>query len=83
MSFHLYFVYLKFHLFNFQSDNTGTVATKDRLKEENGTSLTNGKSPTEPSSNEEASAVPINENLFTEEDLEDLDEELKDLDLDE
>lgn len=59
-------------------DDTGTVATNDRLKQAEGSSvLTNGI-------NEEqsTSAVPINENLFVDDDLEDLEDELDSLDVD-
>lgn len=66
-------------------DGSGTLATEDRLKEqetleeeENGTEVT-----TNGIEDLGASAIPINENLFLEEDLDALDEELKDLDLEE
>lgn len=65
-------------------DGTGTIATEDRLKPESkdeNTTLTNGES--RPDSANQESAVPINENLFTEDDLEGLDDELNDLDLEE
>lgn len=63
-------------------DGSGTVAAEDRL--------TNGQqeSPPESTSNssetviKDAGAVPINENLFMDEDLEGLEDELNDLDLD-
>lgn len=62
-------------------DGTGTIASEDRLKPTQ-------PSPEEPSSSNDsaaqedgASAVPINENLFLEEDLDGLDQELEDLDL--
>ncbi|XP_015833704.1 zinc finger CCCH domain-containing protein 15 homolog isoform X2 [Tribolium castaneum] len=55
-------------------DGTGTVASEDRLKT---------SSKVTENGEEGASAVPINENLFLEEDLEALDEELNDLDLEE
>lgn len=75
-----------------ESDGSGTQALEDRLKaqqnvyngsispSENGNSETDntGLSP----SNEGASAVPIDENLFVDDDLDDLDEELGDLGLD-
>lgn len=51
------------------------MASEDRLKA-NSEVLENGIE-------EGASAVPINENLFLEEDLDALDEELNDLDLEE
>lgn len=59
-----------------EADGTGTVATEDRLKKvesvnENSTS-----------NSADVGAVPINENLFLDEDLDALDEELKDLDID-
>jgi len=59
-------------------DGTGTVATDDRLK----------GAAAEPEPEEQASAqdvvdaTPFNENLFLDEDLEGLDEQLNDLDLD-
>lgn len=51
-----------------EADDTGTIAAEDRLKQ----------NPPE----EAAAAVPINENLFTEDDLNGLDDELDDLDMD-
>lgn len=60
-----------------EADGTGTVATEDRLK--------NVEPANEDSSSNAAAdvgAVPINENLFLDEDLDALDEELKDLDID-
>ncbi|KAI5637487.1 hypothetical protein NE865_09774 [Phthorimaea operculella] len=60
-----------------EADDTGTRATDDRLEQLN-KGLSNGdKESNEDSSNAEA-AVPINENLFLDEDL---DEELEGLDL--
>lgn len=56
-------------------DDTGTIANPDRLKDKPSTSATTENGSLE---NE---AVPINENLFLEEDLDGLDEELDDLDL--
>lgn len=73
---HYVFLYLNVAI---QADNSGTVATEDRLqsqKTEEDEAPTNGVA-------EEASAVPINENLFVDEDLDALDDELKDLDLEE
>lgn len=58
-------------------DGTGTVAKEDRFKEENKSNGDDGNAV------EGASAVPINENLFLEEDLDGLDEELNDLELEE
>lgn len=68
-------------LLMFQVDGTGTVATDDRFQ----------KSKEEPSNKPEESsqanglvtddAGPINEDLFMDEDLEGLDDELNDLDL--
>lgn len=58
-----------------ESDGTGTVATEDRLKKAEG-------EDEQPSSSAEVGAVPINENLFLDEDLDALDEELNDLDID-
>lgn len=55
-------------------DGTGTVAAEDRLKS---SEKQNGSSETA----EDVAAVPINENLFLDEDLDELDEELKDLDM--
>jgi len=66
-----------------ESDNTGTIATEDRLKanvakeQSLSSGLSNGFTVGEGSS-----AVPINENLFVDDDLEDLDEELDSLDID-
>lgn len=61
-----------------EADGTGTVATEDRLKKV--------EPANEDSSSNNAAAdvgpVPINENLFLDEDLDALDEELKDLDID-
>ena len=60
-----------------QVDESGTQAINDRLKFPDGSSnniQVNGIG-------DEASAVPINENLFTEEDLDALDDELQDLEL--
>lgn len=50
-------------------DGSGTVAPEDRLIKR------------DDSAKEDASAVPINENLFLDEDLDELDEELKGMDL--
>lgn len=55
-----------------EADGTGTVAAEDRLKK-----------PPEENGIDEAAGVPINENLFTEEDLDGLDEELDGLDIEE
>ncbi|KAK2588334.1 hypothetical protein KPH14_004351 [Odynerus spinipes] len=64
-----------------ETDTTGiTVASTDRLKA-NGTSEDNKDSTV--TVGEGAAALAINENLFMEEDLEDLEEELGDLDLEE
>uniref|UniRef100_A0A1B6KGY2 Zinc finger CCCH domain-containing protein 15 n=1 Tax=Graphocephala atropunctata TaxID=36148 RepID=A0A1B6KGY2_9HEMI len=62
-----------------EADNSGTVATEDRLK--NGVANGEATSP-ESSSEEGAAAVPINENLFLDDDLGDLEEELDELALD-
>lgn len=56
-------------------DGTGTVAAEDRLKS---VAPTNDDSP----ATEGVESIPINENLFLDEDLDALDEELKDLDID-
>lgn len=64
-----------------ETDSTGiTVASTDRLKT-NGTSEDNKDNTV--TVGEGATALAINENLFMEEDLEDLEEELGDLDLEE
>lgn len=55
-------------------DGTGTVATEDRFKD---VPVDNPEACIEGA----AAAVPINENLFLEDDLADLDNELDDLDL--
>ncbi|KAF2892767.1 hypothetical protein ILUMI_13402 [Ignelater luminosus] len=64
-----------------ESDNTGTIATEDRLIDniniEESPTISNGLTV-----GEGTSAVPINENLFIDDDLEDLDEELDSLDID-
>ncbi|RZB41643.1 zinc finger CCCH domain-containing protein 15 -like [Asbolus verrucosus] len=62
-------------------DGTGTVATEERLQGTN--SDPDSKASVNGSEPDGASAVPINENLFLEEDLDALDEELNDLDLEE
>ncbi|XP_066995926.1 zinc finger CCCH domain-containing protein 15 homolog [Anabrus simplex] len=69
-------------------DGTGTQAANDRLKNVNGEVgiHANGVEEDGPHvnvvGNDSAAAVPINENLFTEEDLDDLEDSLNDLDLD-
>lgn len=64
-------------------DGTGTVAPEDRFK----ASETPSDEPSSSKSNAQTDgaggAVPINENLFLEDDLDDLDQELEDLDLEE
>lgn len=60
-------------------DGSGTIATEDRLKQSN----ENENSAVTTTFSNNAEAVPINENLFLEEDLDALDEELQDLDIDE
>ncbi|KAG8316583.1 hypothetical protein J6590_047724 [Homalodisca vitripennis] len=62
-----------------EADNSGTVAAEDRLK--NGVANGEASSPESPSE-EGAAAVPINENLFLDDDLGDLEEELDELALD-
>ncbi|XP_044751101.1 zinc finger CCCH domain-containing protein 15 homolog [Coccinella septempunctata] len=57
-------------------DGSGTIAAEDRLKQPSTSEISDN------SSSKEAGAIPINENLFLEEDLDALDEELKDLDID-
>lgn len=73
---------LNFFIFFKQVDGTGTVATQDRLKPTDKPEVIaqeNGESPT----NEDVvDATPFNENLFLDEDLDGLDDELNDLDLD-
>ncbi|XP_012281106.1 zinc finger CCCH domain-containing protein 15 homolog [Orussus abietinus] len=65
-----------------EADSTGiTVAEKDRLANKLNSQV-NGE-PSSTASAEGATALAINENLFTEEDLEGLEEELGDLDLEE
>ncbi|PZC78747.1 zinc finger CCCH domain-containing protein 15 homolog [Helicoverpa armigera] len=65
-----------------EADDTGTKATEDRLQQLNqGLENGNGDGPessSEAPASEDAAAVPINENLFLDEDL---DEELQNLDL--
>lgn len=56
-------------------DGSGTVASDDRFKNEPTSSST--------ANGEETSAVPINENLFLDEDLDALDDELQDLEIEE
>lgn len=58
-------------------DGTGTLATEDRFKADEPSSSTSQ----EAADGTASSAVPINENLFLEEDLDGLDEELEDLEL--
>lgn len=60
--------------YHFQVDGTGTIAKEDRLKSENKT-VENG------TTENTIIDVPINENLFLDDDLEGLDEELNDLEL--
>ncbi|KAF7271320.1 zinc finger CCCH domain-containing protein 15 homolog [Rhynchophorus ferrugineus] len=60
-------------------DGTGTLATEDRFKAEEPSSSTSQQQ--QPADDTASSAVPINENLFLEEDLDGLDEELEDLEL--
>lgn len=65
-----------------ESDNTGTIATNEcrlnnDINKEESPTITNGLTV-----GEGTSAVPINENLFVDDDLEDLDEELDSLDVD-
>lgn len=65
-------------------DGTGTVAMTDRLhaedkSESSTTAQENGESPT---NEDTVDATPFNENLFLDEDLDGLDDELNDLDLD-
>lgn len=64
-------------LISSQVDGTGTVAAEDRLKsnEEASTSSAQGSSDV-------VDATPFNENLFLDEALDGLDEQLNDLDLD-
>lgn len=66
-------------------DGSGTVATDDRFFKSKKSSATikeeDEESPSSDDSNEN-DAAPINENLFLDEDLEGLDDELNELDLD-
>ncbi|KAL3275468.1 hypothetical protein HHI36_020228 [Cryptolaemus montrouzieri] len=59
-------------------DGSGTIAAEDRLKQNAVVESTSGED-----SPDKAEAVPINENLFLEEDLDALEDELNDLELDE
>lgn len=59
-------------------DGSGTIATQERFKEQKSEEPTTSNGVADG-----AAAVPINENLFLEEDLDGLDEELNDLDLEE
>lgn len=59
-----------------EADGTGTVANEDRLK------TSELASDDRASDAVDVGPVPINENLFLDEDLDALDEELKDLDID-
>lgn len=75
--------------FNFQADGTGTVAMDDRfekLKESIPTTTasnpqTNGIDEAAGASAADDEAAGFNENLFLDEDLEGLDDELNDLDI--
>lgn len=60
-----------------EADNSGTIATTDRLTEQEEASEAND------TANGTSGAVPINENLFLEDDLDGLDDELNDLDIEE
>lgn len=63
-------------ILKFQPDDSGTIASSNRLTEDSqGNAETSTANGTE--------AVPINENLFLEEDLDGLEDELNDLDIDE
>lgn len=66
-----------------ESDNTGTVAESDRLEKMKAAVKTDVETPDElpNGGNDQVDATPFNENLFLEEDLEGLDDELNDLDL--
>ncbi|XP_063703537.1 zinc finger CCCH domain-containing protein 15 homolog [Culicoides brevitarsis] len=61
-------------------DGTGTVAESDRLEKMKQAAGTETKTEEE-ASKDQVDATPFNENLFLEEDLEGLDDELNDLDL--
>uniref|UniRef100_A0A336LMX8 CSON013216 protein n=1 Tax=Culicoides sonorensis TaxID=179676 RepID=A0A336LMX8_CULSO len=65
-------------------DNTGTVAETDRLEKLKASQPADVETPEElpNGGSDQVDATPFNENLFLEEDLEGLDEELNDLDLD-
>lgn len=74
---------LQLDMLGFQAqevDGSGTLATEDRFKSE---PTTNGTTPIENGTTSSATDVPINENLFLEDDLDAIDDELQDLDLEE
>ncbi|KAK9877986.1 hypothetical protein WA026_020200 [Henosepilachna vigintioctopunctata] len=58
-------------------DGTGTVAIEDRLKQKSDSVL----STSNIEDHQEVEAIPINENLFLEEDLDALEDEMNDLDM--
>lgn len=71
-----------------QVDGTGTVATDDRFEKLKESAPTSSKdTPATNSTADEAAAIiddeagPINENLFLDEDLDGLDDELNELDV--
>lgn len=77
------------HLAAQEVDGTGTVAANDRLQAheeepeaEDGTSSTSAQNGIGSGATGGDDATPINENLFLDEDLDGLDDELNDLDVD-
>lgn len=60
-----------------QVDGTGTIATEDRLKLPEKETESDQTTPQQ----DVVDATPFNENLFLDEDLDGLDDELNDLDL--
>lgn len=70
-----------------EADDSGTIAKNDRLTEQQNCNETDSTTTTSNGTTSDLSnndgAVPINENLFLEEDLDGLDAELDDLDIEE
>ncbi|XP_025832454.1 zinc finger CCCH domain-containing protein 15 homolog [Agrilus planipennis] len=65
-----------------EADDTGTLALEGRLKNNNLGHSEKENGISEGSQDDNITNVPINENLFADEDLDGLDEELNDLDID-
>lgn len=63
-------------------NGTGTVALQHRLKAETEVGRISSNQETEAPSLDAVDATPFNENLFLDEDLDGLDDELNELDLD-